>query len=144
MIGTIEMVTDRTEADVAALNSKGVYGIADLNRVESAVAELLELASSMGFNLTNTTKTDWANYVGFSAKQWPAASNMTRYIKNVHDLCDKFLVRNAYLPRTMSGLTWRGANAIEESLQEVYDRIQNIISIYRYSGEIYSGEEIGL
>lgn len=140
----IQMVTDRTESDVMQGNEKGVYSYTDLNRVESAVEELFELANDMGFHFTTEVKTDWAAPGDFSKYTWPTSGQMQRYIQNVHGLCDAFFVQNKNLPSSMSDLTWKGANAIEESLELAYTRIQNIISIYRYSGEIYAGEETGL
>lgn len=140
----IQMVTDRSEADVLLGNAKGVYSYTDLNRVEGAVAELFELANDVGFHFTSEVKTNWSEPEVFTKLTWPAVGQMERYIRNVNSLCDAFYVSHQNLPSSMSGLTWKGANAIEEALEMVYNRIQNIISTYRYSGEIYAGEETGL
>lgn len=139
----IQMVTDRTEADVLQGNEKGVYSYTDLNRVESVVAELFELANAMGFDFTTEVKTDWAAPGTFSKYSWPTVSQMERYLGNVKALADAFSVFVS-LPATMASLSYKGANAIEKCLEDVYTAIQSTSQIYRYSGEIYSGEGIGL
>lgn len=43
------LVTDRTQADVAAGNAKGTYNAADLNRVDAAVSDIAERFASYGY-----------------------------------------------------------------------------------------------
>ena len=140
----IQMVTDRTEADVILGNAKGVYNYTDLNRVESAVAELFELANELGLNFTSAVKTDWGIPGYFYQANWPTVSQMERYLSNVRDLADAFSVSRLSLPKTMSDLSYRGANAIEKCLENVYTAIQGTTENYRYSGDIYAGEEFCL
>ena len=136
----VQMVTDRTEADVIQGNAKGIYSHTDLNRVESAVAELFELANEMGFNFTSKVKTDWAAPGPFSLDDWPTEGQMKRYLNNVKSLASAFSVPQAQLPNTMAGLSFMGANAIEQCLENVYTVVQNIIQNYKYCGELYAGE----
>lgn len=133
----LELITDRTQQHVALLNrlrkkpyssmtsseknawdgdaAKGAYNYTDLNRVESAVGEL---AGQLGLSLT--TKTNWTVW------DVPKQSDMERYLSNVE------AIRNACpkktelptLPSTMSGLTYDGANRIEEVLLLVYRSIK--------------------
>lgn len=139
----MEFVTDRTEADVLLGNAKGRYSAEDLNRVESAVAELCALAVCLDVHLDLITKTDWSGPGVFSQNNWPTESQMERYLQNVNTLCDRFSL-GAGLPGSMADLDHQGANAIEQALQQTYKRIDAILSTYRYSGEIYAGEEICL
>lgn len=136
----VQMVTDRTEADVIQGNAKGIYGYTDLNRVESAVAELFEMANEMGFNFTSEVKTDWAAPGPFSLADWPTEGQMERYLNNVKSLASAFSVSQAKLPKTMSDLSFMGANAIEECIENVFTVIQNTIQNYKYCGELYAGE----
>ena len=46
------------------------------------------------------------------------------------------------LPETMENLTVDGANNIEKALLLAYPRIENALQIFRYSGEVFAGEEI--
>lgn len=136
----MELITDRTEADVLLGNEKGQYGYQDLNRVEQAVQTLCTLAARLDIHPELTTKTDWGLPGLFSADSWPAQSQMDRYLQNVHTLCHMLSVA-APLPETMVHLTWQGANAIENALQEVYLRVQGVLHTYRYSGDVFAGEE---
>ena len=90
--------------------AKGAYNYTDLNRVESAVAELAEL-----LGLTLTTKTDWSLW------DIPVQADMERYLNNI------IAVRGASggtgfpsLPSSMSKLNYESANNIEKTLQIVY------------------------
>lgn len=137
----MELVTDRTEADAMIGNEKGVYGFADLNRVESAAAKIAQQIAELGFALQLETKTDWGLPGNFSANSWPVESQMRRYLKNVADIQRVFIIQ-ANLPASMDKLDWNGANNIEKVLQTAFDRITGIKQAYRYSGEFFAGEEI--
>lgn len=128
----MDLITDRKE--------NAVYEYADLNRVESAVAEISAMFPELGISDTLETKTDWGLPGNFSAAEWPVESQMVRYLSNVKRL--KALFPNGVnLPETMDSLTWTGANNIEKLLQVVFERIRGIKQTYRYSGEIFAGEE---
>lgn len=136
----MELITDRTEADVLLGTPKGYYSYEDLNRVEQAVAQLAELAKQLDELLDLSCKTDWGPPGEFSADTWPTALQMQRYISNVHTLCDRFAPETA-LPVTMDHLNWQGANDIEKGLHFVYCRVIAILNTFNYSGEIFAGEE---
>lgn len=136
----MEFVTDRTKSDVLLGTEKGRYSVSDLNRVENAVAELAELAKKLGVNKQFDVKTDWDLPGEFLAAAWPTKKNMARFLNNVHSLCEAVELA-AKLPTSMEHLTWDGANQIEEALSLVYERIQRILKIFRYSGEFFAGEE---
>lgn len=94
--------------------AKGAYNYTDLNRVETAVAELAEL-----MELTLTTKTDWVLW------DIPVESDMERYLNNVATIrsyCKVLgIVSNLpTLPRNMNALTLEGANNIEKVLEIAY------------------------
>lgn len=137
----MDLITDRTESDVLLGNSKGVYSYADLNRVESAAAMIAEQITEMGFALQLQTKTDWDFPGNFSAWNWPVESQMRRYLQNIADIKRLFVI-STQIPETMDKLDWNGANNIEKVLQIAFSRITGIKQSYRYSGEIYAGEEI--
>ena len=137
----MDLITDRTESDVLLGNSKGVYSYADLNRVESAAAMIAEQITELGFALQLQTKTDWDLPGNFSAWNWPVESQMRRYLQNIADIKRLFVI-STQIPETMDKLDWNGANNIEKVLQIAFSRIAGIKQSYRYSGEIYAGEEI--
>lgn len=139
----MEFVTDRTEADVLLGNERGRYGYRDLNRVEKAVAELCDLAEKLDMHPGLTQKTDWGSPGVFFADTWPTESQMNRYLQNVNSLCDLFALK-VTLPETMDQLDYNGANGIERALEQVYKKINIVLSAFRYSGDYYAGEEYGL
>ena len=136
----MDLVTDRTEADVLLENEKGAYGYTDLNRVETAVQAVAREFPSLGVGLSIITKTDWGAPGDFSAASWPVESQMTRYLANVEAIRALFFI-SVKLPSSMADLTWQGANNIESVLQTAMERIEGIKQSYRYSGEVYAGEE---
>ena len=136
-------VTDRTEADVLLGTAKGKYRAEDLNRVESAVQELCILAHKLDIHVDLITKTDWSGPGAFAAGNWPTQTQLIRYLENVVTLCEHF-PNEVKLPTSMEKLDFRGANAIEQALEYVYNRVTAVLSIYRFSGELYAGEEFSL
>lgn len=136
----MELITNRTESDVFLGNEKGVYCFSDLNRVESAVQEIAALFPVLGTSLVLVTKTDWGLPESFSTAQWPVESQMRRYLGNI-DAIKKLFYISVPLPASMEKLNWNGANNIEKTLQQAKIRAANTIQTFRYSGEIYSGEE---
>lgn len=136
----MKLITDRTEADVLLGTPKGYYGYEDLNRVEQAVAQLVELAKQLDEPFDLSCKTDWGPPEQFSGDTWPTVSQMQRYISNVHALCDRF-APEAALPATMDRLNWQGANDIEKGLHFAYCRVIAILNTFNFSGEMFAGEE---
>lgn len=140
----MEFLTDRTEADVLLGNEKGKYRYTDMNRVEEAVAYLCLLAPQLDLYPKLTTKTDWGAPGVFSVDRWPTDEQMKRYLQNVTALCDLFSIESGDVPQSPDYLNWEGANAIEEALQAVYLRVMGIINTFRYSGELYAGDTLGI
>lgn len=136
----MNLITDRTESDALLGNEKGTYSFSDLNRVEGAVAQIAVLFPTLDICLDLKTKTDWGLPSAFSVDQWPVASQMQRYLGNVAAIKEAFGIP-VQLPSSMARLTWNGANNIEKVLQMAMTRAANTIQTFRYSGEIYSGEE---
>ena len=152
------MVTDRTARNVArlqelqaigiknftaaeklewTLNSKGAYNYTDLNRVENAVAYLAELLNANGYPVVlQVVKTNW------TATDVPTVTEMTRYLENVRLIRAAFhtLSTTPQAPTSMSGLTYDKANAIEQILADVDLLLNNMISSYTYSGDVFGGE----
>lgn len=133
------LITDRTAADVTNGTSKGRYDYTDLNRVESAVEELMTIAATAGIQMDLSTKTDWARPGLFSAQTWVTESQMERYLRNVHLIADA-VQAGGDLPGSMNNLDWRAANSIEQALEKTHTRLQGIIAAWKYSGMMYAGE----
>lgn len=165
----VQLVTDRTASDVQARNSKGTYNVADLNRVETAVAYLSNLLQQLpsvlkeyrearqvadsdifdipydASSMAVTTKTDWV------VTDIPRPEDMTRYLGNVTKIRAAFGIKVNNYPSSMTKLTRLKANAIERALVTLYDKLTAFekeqkdladraqASVY-YSGEIYGGD----
>ena len=148
------LVTDRTEADVAALKAlsalgwgnltpeqktawnagKGAYNASDLNRVGEACSYLYGMFTEYGYFVPGYTvlRTDWTD------EDVPTASDMETYLSTVSAL-KAVLSAAQTIPDSMSGLTVDGANNIEKLLIEVYDQLRRMAQSFIYSGMTYSG-----
>ena len=133
-------ITDRTEADALLGNEKGIYSYTDLNRVESHVSDIASLFPELGFKSDIKTKTDWGLPGNYSKEEYPVQSQMDRYLNNVKKIKDALAI-SIQLPKSMDNLTWSGANNIEKVLQIALERIEGIKQAWKYSGELYAGEE---
>lgn len=132
----LQLIRDRTAADVAQRTDKGFYNAADLNRVEAAVSYVEQRLNNCGFDFALVLKQDWTE------TDIPDASDMARYLGNVAAIRGALAVlpSTPELPDSMELLGWAGANAIEQVLWDVDYLVTQLIAAYRYSGEIHSGE----
>lgn len=145
----LELITDRTQANVDRLNvlrakgwenmtpaeqaewygeaAKGAYNYSDLNRVESAVSQIAEL-----FGLELTTKTDW------NVWDIPTESDVTRYLENVMAIRNvvPYKVGIPTVPSSLRNLNYTTANNIEKILEIAYKQAETLPR----SGELYCGE----
>lgn len=145
---------------------RGAYNYTDFNRVENSVdyiskyllsinSDLGALADNLGvawdkmfsspLNVQIVTKTDWSVYDTTSEDQ------RQRYLQNIIVILRALEIEPSNFPKTLSGLTYNGANLIESSLvsanaeavkiktqKETY--IKNASKAWFYSGELYGGE----
>lgn len=153
----LELITDRTPRDVARLQelnskgwanmsdaektewskaSKGAYNYNDLNRVEAAVDYLAKKLKEIGYAVEIQGVRTW------SVNEVPTLSDMTRYLENVRRIREAFATLNTtpQMPASMIGLTYSGANAIEQILADVEVLMGNMVSSFINCGEIFGGE----
>ena len=121
------------ELMVAGDTIYGAYNYVDLNRVGEAVDFLATLLQALGYSVTVTAKQDW------TMDDIPTPTQMTSYLADISALKAIVSVSPA-APASMNGLTYAGANAIEQILFNIYE----IAKLYKneqwYSGEVYCGE----
>lgn len=155
----MEFITDRTALDItqarkyrsAGWNNltaaeraewtaglKGTYNYTDLNRVEAAVAVLRDRLVAEGYPIEIEDTRTWAK------TDVPTAAEMSRYLRNVQAIREAFAVKptTPRAPSSMAGLTYVGANAIEQILKDVEQLLTNMVLAYTYSSEIYGGESL--
>lgn len=130
------LVTNRTAEDVLLGNSKGVYGVEDLNRVGNAVLYVASRLKAAGNALKVDPKTDWVE------EDIPTVEQMNHYLKQVRNIRSVLSVYRTtpYAPADMVNLTHGKANDIEKILLDVDQLITSMIAAYYYSGELYGGE----
>ena len=133
----MDFVTDRTQADVEARNSKGTYNYTDLNRVIANSNTIAQALNDAGIPITLTwSRSNWTR------TQIPDDAYMAEFIANVN-LIKAALPNNAPdAPASMSYLTFEGANNIEKILQEINTLLNNMLSTFPRSGSAIRGAVI--
>lgn len=132
----MELIYDRTQADVDNRTSKGYHNYTDLNRIESACKELATLLTSYGYPVYITTKTNWT----MTDKR--TESEMERIRKNVKALKDVYYSASGTpaVPSTLNPITWQKANNIEKILYHIDLLIQGMKQVFVYSGVAGAGQ----
>lgn len=134
--GVLNLITDRTAADVAAVNAKGTYNAADLNRVGAAVAYLAGLLTGYGYHAPVSPRQDWQE------SDVPTESDMERYLRDIATLRGALatLPGTPDVPSSMKKLTYTKANDIEQILVNLDAVIRLLRQAWYYSGEVYAGD----
>lgn len=155
--GLLQLITDRTQADVDYVrqlsaigwanmsagqradwqsNLKGAYNASDLNRVSSAVNYVANRLVDQGYSVAVSPKTTWQE------SDIPTESDMEAYLSDVQTLRSVLPVPSSApsVPEDMAGLTYIEANNIEQILLDVDALVTEMINAYFYSDEISCGE----
>ena len=153
----MELITDRTAQDVQQVlelikkpieswtdaekewwysGPKGAYNSADLNRVEAAVDYVAKRLIPTGYIMEYEVRTDW------KMSDFPSASEMDRFLDNVRKIRAGLVTGYVFpnVPENMEKFDYQKANDIEKILVLVDSIIDNVLSSYYYSGELFSGE----
>lgn len=107
------LIFDRTSTDVALGTKKGYYNFDDLNRVVEAVDYVVSRFESLGYQFPEYTKG-----IVWSMQDIPTASQMEQYRRNVEIIRNRLSISKDVptAPKSMTGLSFQGANNIEEIL----------------------------
>lgn len=132
----LQLITDRTAADVANETAKGYYNATDLNRVGSAMKWVRDRLIEYGYICDISPKIDYA------IQDVPIATQMAQYLSDLDTLKTTFVVYSTTpsAPSTMDLLGYISANNIEQILKDIDALITNMVAAFVYSGEVYSGE----
>ena len=132
----LDLITDRTRADVANQTDKGFYNASDLNRVGAAVEYIAGRFAALGYACPVTVKKDWLT------SDAPTASQLETYRQNIVTLRSRIAVMQSTpeAPASMAGLNYVKANNIEQILLDLDALITNITKSWCFSGEVYAGE----
>lgn len=131
----IEVIIDRTEADVLNRTPKGFYNATDLNRVGQNLQYLADVLRGYGYNVFVNPKTDW------TITDTPSASDMERYLLDLNALKTAFY-GTTELPDSMNNLTVTAANNIEKLLLEIEIYINRMVAGFRKCGTFKSGQGV--
>lgn len=131
------LVTDRTEADVTARNTKGTYNFSDLNRVTAAMEDIHARLTGYGYATGYLSAG-----ITWTESSEPTYNQMERYRTNVEKLRNALMMLNETpeTPESMADLSWMKANNIEKILMDIDNAIIRMEQSRFYSAEIYSGE----
>lgn len=142
--GLLNLITDRTAADVNAGNDKGTYKASDLNRVGAAMNYVAARLREQGYDPNISPKTDCMD------GEWVTPADEAVYLGDLAELRKQFTLYETtpeVPPRILAtainsndGLTYTWANDIEQILMDIDALLTNIVAGWLYSGEIYSGE----
>lgn len=157
--GLLNLITDRTQADVDYVSQlnilgwenmnaqqrsdylaglKGAYNATDMNRVGNAVSYVAQRLTNCGYMVNVNPRLDWQ--IG----DIPTVSDLTAYLDDVRVIRAVLAVSPATppVPEDMDKLTYIEANNIEQILLDVNLLIDHIAAAWFYSGELYSGEVV--
>ena len=134
--GLLNLITDRTRADVENETDKGFYNASDLNRVGAAVEYIAGRFAALGYDCPVTVKKDWLT------SDAPTASQLETYRQNIVTLRGQIAVMQSTpnAPASIAGLNYVKANNIEQILLDLDALITNITKSWYFSGEVYAGE----
>lgn len=133
----LELITDRTRADVENETDKGFYNASDLNRVGAAVEYIAGRFTALGYACPVTVKKDWLT------SDAPTASQMEAYRQNIVTLRGQIAVMQSTpnAPASMAGLNYVKANNIEQILADIDFILQNMPAASRHCGVTVCGSK---
>lgn len=133
----LDLITDRTRADVANQTDKGFYNASDLNRVGAAVEYIAGRFTALGYACPVTVKKDWLT------SDAPTASQMEAYRQNIVTLRGQIAVMQSTpdAPASMAGLDYVKANNIEQILADIDFILQNMPAASRHCGVTVCGSK---
>lgn len=130
-----DLITDRTEADVATRTRKGVYNASDLNRVAAAAEYVHDILSDLGYRVPDQPKRTWF------MNEIPDKNEIEAHHSAVVGLdVINYAKNKIILPPSLEKLTHEHANNIEKFLLMCGEAAERIPQAYIYSDEIYGGE----
>lgn len=140
LIGKIQRGETLTESEQAEYFAglKGCYNIADLNRVEAKVRELVEVLRKYGYSV---------DYTEPGHTEWQRTDTMREpdvllYLANIAALRDviKLPADIPPIPTIDRWIDWMAANDIERIVFELDRYIYGIVPLFRRSGTFRSGK----
>lgn len=160
----MEFVTDRQYSDIG-VNAKGSYNITDIQRVTSNAFEIKPLianaideitayreqkgvANGTAYNIPFNADFELVLMPNYDYNSIPTAEELANYLENVEKIANAVELSHN-LPTTMENLSIDGANTIEKTLENGYNKINDTKTelfskidrtIWEYCGDYYGGD----
>ena len=116
---------------------KAFFNYSDMNRLEANAKYLSDLLAEIGYNLPYTITKTW------TLQDIPKFSQLEKIRKYVEDVIKIIPLNNNTIvfPSTLNKMNYVVLNNLEKAMYVLTANIKSIKTAYKYSGEIYSGEE---
>lgn len=115
---------------------KGTLTVNTLNRIENKQAELSDILYQWRYLKEPLETKTWVQTDFFKA------SDMNRFVYNTNILRDSFFLSNSAIPYPTTEYTITAFNAIEETLQNVSDLVDNTSRLFQMSGAVTAGQSV--
>lgn len=115
---------------------KGTLTVNTLNRIENKHAELSDILYQWRYLKEPLKTKTWVQTDFFKA------GDMNRFVYNTNILRDSFFLSNSAIPYPTTEYTITAFNAIEETLQNVSDLVDNTSRLFQMSGAVTAGQSV--
>lgn len=115
---------------------KGTLTVNTLNRIENKHAELSDILYQWRYLKEHLETKTWVQTDFFKA------GDMNRFVYNTNILRDSFFLSNSAIPYPTTEYTITAFNAIEETLQNVSDLVDNTSRLFQMSGAVTAGQSV--
>lgn len=130
-------IYDRSSIDIANRTKKAFFNYSDMNRLEANAKYLSNLLAEIGYNLPYAITKTWTLQ---DIPKFLQLEKIRKYVENVIKIIP--LNNNTIVfPSTLNKMNYVVLNNLEKAMYVLTANIKSIKTAYKYSGEIYSGEE---
>ena len=130
-------IYDRNSLDIQNRTRKAFFNYSDMNRLETNAKYLSDLLAEIGYSLPYTITKTW------TLQDIPKFSELEKIRKYIADVIEIIPLNDNTIvfPNTLNKMDYVVLNNLEKAMYVLTANIKSIKTAYKYSGEIYSGEE---
>lgn len=135
--GNHTWIYDRNSLDIQNRTKKAFFNYSDMNRLETNAKYLSDLLAEIGYSLPYTVTKTW------TLQDIPKFSELEKIRKYIADVIEIIPLNDNTIvfPNTLNKMDYVVLNNLEKAMYVLTANIKSIKTAYKYSGEIYSGEE---
>ena len=130
-------IFDRTAEDIENHTDKAYFNAVDMDGLEENAEYIGSLLADVGYTLPYTRIKTW------TVQDIPTYSQLEKIRKYVESVI-KIIPLNddtIVFPNTLNKMNYVVLNNLEKAMYVLTQNIKRIKTAYKYSGEVYSGEE---